>query len=235
MLPGRPRNPRLAQLAEQIRRMQRRGAAPRVASGLPALDAALDGGFVTAAVHELVAAAAGAAAHSLALRVAARAANRDRWVLYIDTPQDLYPPALAQLGVSLARLLVVRPWRAGDALWVCEQALQCRAVAAVVLPLRSVDALASRRLQLAAEAGRSLGLLVRSDERGGPTFAATRLRCEPLRAARHTRRMRVTVLKQQEGAPGEPFVVEWPDAPDSVPAHAVPADRAGAARRLASG
>ena len=235
--PGTPRNPRLAQLAEQIRQLRARGHAPaaRCPSALPELDAALGGGFVTAAVHELIAAQDGVAAHSLALHVAARAAGRHKWIFYIDTQLDLYPPGVAQLGVPLGRLIIARTPYAADALWVCEQVLRCRAVAAVVLPLRTLDGYASRRLQLAAEAGGGLGLLVRRAEPGGPTFAASRLRCTPLAGRPGVRRMLITVLKLREGRPGEPFAVEWPDAPDSVPAHSILADGAGVARRRLGG
>jgi protein ImuA len=147
----------------------------------------------------------------------------------------LYPPGVAQLGVPLGRLAVVRTSRPADALWACEQMLRCQAVAAVVLPLRTLDGYTSRRLQLAAETGGSLGLLVRGDEHGEPTFAASRVRLEPLVGPAGGRCMRVTVLKIREGRPREPFVVELPDAADAVPAHAVPADGAGAARRRTGG
>ena len=190
---------------------------------MPELDAALGGGFVTAAIHELIAPQDGVAAHSLALHVAARAAGRHKWIFYIDTQLDLYPPGVAQLGVSLGRLMIARTPHVADALWVCEQVLRCRAVAAVVLPLRTLDGYASRRLQLAAEAG------------GGPTFAASRLRCTSLAGEPGVRRMLITVLKVREGRPGEPFAVEWPDAPDSVPAHSIFADGAGVARRRLGG
>lgn len=233
----KPRNAKLAQLAEQIRQLRMRGHAPpvRCPSGLPELDAVLGGGFVTAAVHELVADRAGAAIYSITWRIAIRAASGSRWIFYIDTQHDLYPPGVAQLGVPLGRLVVVRTAHPADALWVCEQTLRCRAVAAVVLPLRTVDAQASRRLQLAAEAGGNLCLLLRGDERGGYTFAASRLRVNPLVGECGVRRLLVTVLKMREGRPREPFVVELPDAADSVPAHAVPADGAGTSRRYVGG
>ncbi len=103
-----------------------------------------------------------------------------KWVFYLDTAGDFYPPAAIQLGLPLERLLVIRTKRNVDALWVCEQVLRCPAVAAVVLPIRAMDAYVSRRLQLAAETGGGLGFLLRSAARGGHTFAATRLRLDPL-------------------------------------------------------
>jgi hypothetical protein len=103
-----------------------------------------------------------------------------KWVLYIDSGGDFYPPAVVQLGLPLEQLLIIHTKRNADALWVCEQALRCQAVAAVLLPIPTIDAYVSRRLQLAAETGGGLGFLLRSDARGGHTFAATRLRIDPL-------------------------------------------------------
>jgi hypothetical protein len=163
-----------------------------------------------------------------------------KWVLYIDTSGDLYPPAAAQLGLSLERLLIIRTQRTADALWACEQVLRCKAVAAVVLPIRAVDSYVSRRLQLAAETGGGLGFLLRRETRGDHTFTATRLRLDPVPnkdptpcSARDgapacqqfgsrpiaaaasddrstTRRMRVTLLKVRDGRPAEPFELALP-------------------------
>jgi hypothetical protein len=149
-------------------------------------------------------------------------------VFYIDTTGDFYPPGAAQLGLPLDRLLVIRTLRTADALWVCEQALRCQAIAAVVLPIRSIDAYVSRRLQLAAEKGGGLGFLLRSEPRGGHTFAATRLRLDPLPnkdpipqcvgdgvldSLVPTCRLRITLLKLRDGRPTEPFELFLPLAP----------------------
>jgi len=182
-------------------------------------------------VHELLAPVDGAPVRSVALLAAGRAAGEHRWILYVDTGGDFYPPGAAQLGVPLERLLVVRAARRVDALWVSEQALRCRAVAAVVLPVRRVDAYISRRLQLAAESGGGLGLVIQSEPRPGHTFAASRLRLDPLLGEAETRRVLVSVLKLREGRPPEPFVLELPDAAGAVRAHAGSGERAGQTRR----
>ncbi len=236
---GVSRDPRLVGLAAQVRRLQRRhrvcDKARRCASGLAELDEVLGGGFVRGGVHELVAAREGAAAYTVALRTAARAASANKWLFYVDVGQDLYPPALAQMGVPLGRLIVVRTAWLTDALWVCEQVLRCRGVGAVVLPVRKLDAYVSRRLQLAAEAGEGLGLLIRREADGGQIFAASRLYFEPMIGGKGSRRMRVSVLKLREGRPCEPFVVELPDAADFMSVAAGPIDRAGPACYRASG
>jgi protein ImuA len=236
---------RLADLAEQVRRISSHGAysLPPCPSGLVALDVALGGGFSRAAIHELLAPCEGAVARSVALLTAARAAEDGRWICYIDTTLDFYPPGAAQLGLPLERLLVMRTSRSADALWACEQSLRCRSVAAVVMPLPHLDSYVSRRLQLAAEAGRNLGLLIcqptgrqhRATEtepgachsRSQATFAASRLRFDPipgerlsgrgwqveLKAGRSCRRVSVAILKLRRAAPGQAVVLELPDGP----------------------
>jgi cell division inhibitor SulA len=162
-----------------------------------------------------------------------------RWILYIEeqTAPDFYPPAAAQWDVPLGRLIVVRTRGVFDALWVCEQALRCGAVAAVVLSLRHLESHVSRRLQLAAEAGGGLALLIRTEDRAGHTFAASRLRIEPVPVAADTeaRRVRISVLKLREGRPPPPFEMDLYDAPDALPAHAVSVDRPRAARQRTAG
>jgi hypothetical protein len=201
----------------------------RIKSGFEKLDEALGGGFEQGAVHELISGSTGAAGRVVALCTAARAAGTQRWIVYIDTGRDFYPPGACLLGVPLARLVVVRPQSRAEALWACEQVLHSRQVAAVVMPVRYLDWHESRRLQLAAEVGENLGLVITTAEaEGGHSFAASRVRFEPL-ASSHTGEsavtslwgggqpglkrqphlpVRVVVLKVRGQALVEPFVLE---------------------------
>jgi hypothetical protein len=67
---------------------------------------------------------------------------------------------VARFGLDPERLLVVRPRRTVDAVWAADQCLRCPAVAAVVARLERLGRVHSRRLQLAAEAGGGIGLMV---------------------------------------------------------------------------
>ena len=205
----------------------------RCPCGLPPLDTVLGGGFAHGAVHELVGATHATATRSVALAVAAQAARRGRWAFFLDADDDFHPPGAQVAGLSLGRLIVIRARRQASILWTCEQILRATLAAVVVAPLRDFDTRASRRLQLAAEAGGGLGLFLRYGVATGKTFAASRLRFEPLVGDTEVRRLLVTVLKLRAGAPGEPFVVELPDAPRVVRPFAVPADRSSASRRPA--
>lgn len=83
------------------------------------------------------------------------------WIAWIAPPFQPYPPALVQWGVDLSRILIVRPKAATEALWAAEQALSSGNCAAVLLWSDSLNDASSRRLQLAAEQGRSWAVAFR--------------------------------------------------------------------------
>lgn len=122
----------------------------------------------------------GGGAGTLALIAAREACLDGGAVVVMDRWRRFYPPAAAALGIDLETIIVVRPQHAQDELWALEQALRCRGVAAVWAPLETVDDRAFRRLQLAAEEGETLGLLVRSAHlRGQPTWSDVQFWVEP--------------------------------------------------------
>lgn len=171
----------ISALRARIARLERAGAAEALAARgeeavplSPAIDAALPwGGLPRAGLHEILSAEPGAAAGFAAL-VLARAGGT---VLWIAPEPDAWPPGLAHFGLSPAQLVLVRAPRGQDALWAMEETLRCPAVGAALLVAGELDLTAARRLQLAAEAGGVLGLLLRPDEdNAAPTAALTRWR-----------------------------------------------------------
>lgn len=171
----------ISALRARIARMERAGASEALAArgqDAIALSSAIDaglpwGGLPRAALHEILAAEPGAAGGFAAL-VLARAGGT---VLWIAPDPDAWPPGLARFGLSPAQLVLVRAPRQQDALWAMEETLRCPAVGAALLVAGDLDLTAARRLQLAAESGGVLGLLLRPDEDGAaPTAALTRWR-----------------------------------------------------------
>ena len=171
----------ISALRARIARMERAGASAALAARgddaiplSPAIDSGLPwGGLPRAALHEILAAEPGAASGFAAL-VLARAGGT---VLWIAPEPDAWPPGLARFGLSPAQLVLVRAPREQDALWAMEETLRCPAVGAALLVAGELDLTAARRLQLAAESGGVLGLLIRPDEDGAaPTAALTRWR-----------------------------------------------------------
>ncbi|TDH61877.1 hypothetical protein E2C06_14100 [Dankookia rubra] len=167
----------LAALRARIARLDRSGARPE-GDSLPLCDA-IDqrlpgGGLARAAVHEVLAADPGAAAGFCGLLLA-RARGT---VLWIAAEPDAWPPGLARFGLSPADLVLVQAPRRQDALWAMEESLRCPGIAGALLAADGLDLTTARRLQLAAEAGGAIGLLLRPDgeAEAGATAALTRWR-----------------------------------------------------------
>lgn len=165
------------------------GARGRAALGADAtrLDAALGGGIARGALHEIIPAGAPDRAAAtgftvaLALRFAAQAGG-GRMLVWITEDfaaaenGALYGPGLAAFGLDPAQLVLVHAPRGQEALWAMEEALKCRALAAVVGELRDAracDLTASRRLTLAARVSGVPGLLLQA---GAPAASAATTR-----------------------------------------------------------
>ncbi len=151
----------------------------RVSLGETKLDRLLAGGLAAGALHEITAAAPGdaPAAAGFALALAARfAASRKAPLIWVGEDfagleqGALYGPGLALYGLDPDALVLVHAANAKDALWAIEEALKCRAPAAVIGEIFSpklYDLTASRRLVLAAQKHGTAGLLFL----GGPARA----------------------------------------------------------------
>ena len=158
----------LSALRTTIARLERRAAADRGAMplsfGLPLVDAALPGGgVVRGALHEACGAGPqvehGAAAALLAAGLLAGVPGEVMWVL---EQRDIYPPALAEVGLTPNRVVYVHARKPGTVLLVMEEGLRHRGLACVVGEFGGALSLtASRRLQLAAERSGVTAFLLR--------------------------------------------------------------------------
>ncbi|MCC7334116.1 MAG: hypothetical protein IT422_03405 [Pirellulaceae bacterium] len=162
----------IAQLETSSGRARREPA--RSSAGCAALDDLLPrGGYAAGCVVEYLRATPACGASTLAWAAAAAAMQAtDGFLVVVDTQHNIYPPPLASHGIDLAKVIFVRPESQGDAIWAVDQALRTSAVAAVVAELERIDDRSARRLQLAAESGQSLALLLRGwQARRQPTWA----------------------------------------------------------------
>ncbi len=139
---------------DDLWRGRQRQPAATLATGRAALDARLpDGGWPRGKLVELLPDCVGAGELGLLLPCLAELTRREQPVLFIAPPLIPCPQSLAQAGVDLARLVVIRCAR--HALWATEQCLKsglCGAVVAWLAP-DSISDRGVRRLQLAAEHG----------------------------------------------------------------------------------
>ena len=178
-----------------------------LASGYPELDRHLPGGgWPSASLTEILTTQYGIGELRLlmpALSVLSRETppqqdfSEPGWIAWVAPPFQPYPPALQQRGIDLSRMLIIRPENAGEILWSAEQALSSGTCAAVLLWPEMLDDQGSRRLQLAAEKGRSWAIAFRPlAARREPSAAALRLELHS--SAQGTR---VHILKSRGGHP----------------------------------
>lgn len=185
-----------------------RGGAPvgAASSGIPTGFAALDArlpwrGWPQGCVTELLCDGAAGGLRLLLPALARRSAERReeaRWLVWIAPPHIPYAPALNAAGVNLSRVLWVRPETPEDAVWAATQALRCGGAAAVLAWLDKPSGRVLRQLQLAAETGRSWGVLFRpTAEAVLSSPAALRLLLSPAHEG-----CSVRILKCRGGASG---------------------------------
>lgn len=224
----------LSALRARVARMEGGGATRpedsiEVCAGMP--------GMARAALHEVLATEPGCGA-AFAAMVLGRTAGTVLWIGSARAEWQAWPPGLAAWGLTPARLVLLRAERWKDALWAMEEALRCPAVGgALLVPAQGegwaerapLDLTATRRLQLAAEAGGALGMILQADPsvglggnqggdqrvnqglnqggNQGQTAAHTRWRVSP--AEGDEPHWWLELLRMRGGRPREAMAVAW--------------------------
>lgn len=181
-------------LRSQIAAIERQGHATARAAVLPFGIETIDqhlpaGGLLLGAMHELQAAGpdteVGAAPAVFAAGILARHPDP---VVWIGRGHGVFGPGLLRAGLDPRRIVFVDAGKTG--LQAMEEALRHPDVGGVVCELQGrLELVASRRLQLAAEGCRGIGLLIRRSRRfddpvlSQPSAATTRWRIATLPSA----------------------------------------------------
>ena len=180
--------PDLAQLRARIGALEglpsltARTSGAAVPLGLAALDDCLPwGGLPTGGLHEIRAGRAtipGAALGFSGFCLGRMAAARPGRLVWLTLSDHLHPPGLADLGVPVDRVLLVRPARSAELLWAAEEVLRCRGVAGLLAETGAIDFKQARRLSLAARNSGVPGLLLNQGANLGPPL--TRWQVSPV-------------------------------------------------------
>lgn len=188
---------RLAALRAEVRAIESVAASGSrfcLPFGVEAMDRRLAGGGLAAtALHEVTGArpdlSDDAAATLFIAGIAARQSQAEggATVLWAFKRRDLFAPGLALAGLPPAAVLYAECGTDEDVLAVMEEGLRHRGLAAVVGEVGRVAMASTRRLQLAAEEGATLALMLKRWRRNGedpltvPSAAMTRWRiaCAP--------------------------------------------------------
>lgn len=210
--------------------------------GIPAVDGVLGGGLARGALHEIAAMneACMPAATGFALGLAAHATspkhNGNKHLVWIAEDMALaesgvpYGPGLGAFGLAPQCLVTVSVAHRPDLMGAMEEALRCRAVGAVIGEVRTgaLDAVAVRRLSLAAGEGGAVALLLRAQPSHDASTASTRWTVQAAPSERTAfgpgaPRFAVHLTRNRRG-PAASWILEWrnPDERFVLAAHAEP-------------
>jgi hypothetical protein len=155
-----------------------RHAQPQVEpTGYALLDAALPGGGLpVGSLVEVLHEFDGTSEMTVLLPLIARVSRTQRRIVFVNPPYIPYAPAFVSAGVDPSCMHTIQD--CGDeSLWTAEQALRSSTCALVACWPRQASDRQLRRLQLAAEGGRAIGVVFRPARMAMTTSpAAVRLR-----------------------------------------------------------
>lgn len=219
----------LEALRREVSRLER-GSSPavsgRFSTGSARLDAALQGGLMRGAVHEIFAASAAdePSASGFAVTLAVRA-SETRPLVWVRQDfagveaGEIYAPGLADFGLSPDRVILVRARDGPSVLRAGEEAARCPPLGAVIIAPwgapKALDLVASRRLALAAARSNVPLFMVRAGAEPEPSAALTRWRVRAaLSAALEADApgrpaFDVELLRDRAGAAGRNWILEW--------------------------
>jgi protein ImuA len=176
-----------------------------VASGFASLDRELPGGgWPRAALTELLVDAEGIGELQLLLPALKRLAQAGEWVALVAPPHIPYAPAFAGRGIDPARVIVVDAAEDRQRWWAAEQVLRSNSAGALLFWPLTVGDQRTRRLQLAAQEGKTLAFLF------APTARAAQASPSPLRLrlsfSGHC--LSVDIFKRRGGVVSAPLLLD---------------------------
>lgn len=153
-------------------------------------------------VHE----AEGAGRRAFALFQAMRIKGPLFWIIPARAPE--LPNLRGLHGGVGERLHLLRPQGETDLLWCVEETLRSAPVGLVIAePDKPLSLTAGRRLQLAAEAGQTTGLLL-IRQGAGSNATETRWSCEPLAGGQDSTLHHWAAIKNKSGTCGD-WILHW--------------------------
>ena len=133
-----------------------------VPTGFSSLDKALPAhGWCVGGITEMLSSHQGIGELSLLLPALSKITSEGQWAAFINPPYIPYAPALGNAGIHLERLLIIDSRNDTDTLWSAEQLLRSGLFASVVAWVTRSNAQKQRRLQIAAEAGKTWATVYR--------------------------------------------------------------------------
>ena len=183
-----------------------------VTSGFAGLDRELPGGgWPKGALTELLIDDEGIGELRLLLPALKRLTQAEESIVLVAPPHLPHAPAFAGFGIDPARVIIVDAAKEKDRWWAAEQVLRSDSAGALLFWPGTVNDQRSRRLQLAAQDGKSLAFLfARCARAGQPSPAPLRLRL-----ARTGTALSVDIFKRRGGVVTRPLLFDIASTPAS--------------------
>jgi cell division inhibitor SulA len=176
-----------------------------VPSGFAALDGELPGGgWPQGALTELLLDAEGIGELRLLLPALRRLTQAGDWIAFVAPPHLLHAPAFAVSGVDPAKLIAIDAGDEKNRWWAAEQVLRANSAGALLFWPETVNDQRLRRLQLAAQDGKSPAFVFAGAARAAQSSPAP-LR---LRLARAGTMLRIDVFKRRGGVVTQPLLLD---------------------------
>src|SRR5438105_1585322 len=187
--------------------------------------------FARGAVHEILC-EKGEGPPLFFATVLARTACGERAIVWSDPQRRLYPPAIAASGIPLGRLLILWPKNEKDELWALTECLRCSGVGVALACPKNLSTIEARRLQLAAERGGGVGILLRpASAASTPYAAATRWLVSAIAGERTVQKWKVQLIHGHGGQVGKTVILEACRARNSVRVFETVGDRSVSAKK----
>ncbi len=189
--------------------------------GVLEIDGALPWGGLPPGVHEIASPSGDAVGIAFAALLIGRRQGPVLWCRSRHTALTVgepYGPGMLELGLQPERLILVEAAKSADLLWAMEEGARRQGLAAVLGEGVQADLTCSRRLQLAAEAGHTLVILV-SPSASQPASLSAMTRWHVAAAPSMTEaggpglpRWKLELMRCRGGGQPRSWIVEWNDA-----------------------
>jgi|AntDeeMetagen681_2_1112603.scaffolds.fasta_scaffold00029_30 hypothetical protein len=186
--------------------------AEAVATGFPELDHLLaTSGWPRGALIECHCPDSGIGEIRLFRRVMELCSGQGQTVFWVDPPHTPYAPGLSQFEMALEHFFLIRTNDDEDRIWTLEQLLKCPAAGLVMGWSPSFTPAHLRRLQLAAEGGDTMGVVVITS---GPVHSASPAPVRLALTPALTQGLRIDIQRQRGGQAGRLSLALPPLLPD---------------------
>lgn len=179
-------------------------------TGYDELDAVLEGGFPSHGVLDIHSPVGIGELRLLLPALRARQHRETRMLVLIAPPVMINGEMLAEYGFNLEHVLILTPQSSQEALWSAEECLKSSCCNAVLLWQKNIEIHQVKRLNLAAEQGAALHIMMRPQ---GPSELSLPVSLG-MSLTPHSQGIQVNVTKRKGGWSGQQVMVnmrqQWP-------------------------